>query len=140
MKSARWSGRVRCFWLVSQGEMRVFTKKLLHSRDAGGFHILWLGMSVNLFNQLPHAGRFLLVNSSWGFLDGRDRARKGNLAGVSQMRIFGSTHCLESGEPPGLKTQIPSPSHYRLCRIFGISEALVVPLLLRGRQGCPEVG
>ena len=47
---------------------------------------------------------------------------------------------MESGESPGLKTQIPSPSHYRLCRIFGISEALVVPLLLRDRQGCPEVG
>ena len=126
--------------LVGQGERRVFAEELLHSWDAGGFHFLRLGVSVNLFNQLPHAGRFLLVNSSRGFLDGRDRARKGNLAGVSQMRIFGSAHCLESGELPGLKTQIPSPSHYRLCRIFGISEALVVPLLLRGRQGYPEVG
>ena len=49
------------------------------------------------------------------------------------MHILGNTQCLESGEPPGLKTQVPSPSHYQLCRIFGISKALVVPLLLRGR-------
>ena len=79
------SGRVRRFWLVGQGEMRVFAEKLLHSRDAGGFHVLWLGMSVNLFNQLPHACHFLFINSSRGILDGSDRARKGNLAGVSQV-------------------------------------------------------